>query len=94
MTEIELLKRMRLAIRDDMPPTVAGINFETSPKLMAVGREDVSRARLAEAHWNAIAILAEAKRVPGKGCYLWRLGVRNTETTFDFGKRCSGVVLN
>lgn len=34
---------------------------------MEVGREDLSLARLAEAHWDAVAILAEAGREPERG---------------------------
>jgi hypothetical protein len=33
---------------------------------MEVGREDLSLAKLAEAHWDAVAILAEAGRVPAE----------------------------
>jgi alkylation response protein AidB-like acyl-CoA dehydrogenase len=36
-------------------------------QLMAIGREDLSLARLAEAHWDAVAILAEAGREPEAG---------------------------
>ena len=34
---------------------------------MEIGREDLSLARLAEAHWDAVAILAEAGRSPASG---------------------------
>ena len=34
---------------------------------MEIGREDLSLAKLAEAHWDAVAILAEASRLPVPG---------------------------
>jgi alkylation response protein AidB-like acyl-CoA dehydrogenase len=48
-----------------MPLPGAGNTVERHRRLMEVGRENLSLARLAEAHWDAIAILAEAGREPG-----------------------------
>lgn len=45
-----------------MPLPGAGHTSERHRRLMEIGREDLSLARLAEAHWDAVAILAEAGR--------------------------------
>jgi alkylation response protein AidB-like acyl-CoA dehydrogenase len=45
-----------------MPLPGAGQTSERHRRLMEVGRENLSLARLAEAHWDAVAILAEAGR--------------------------------
>ncbi len=47
-----------------MPLPGAGETACRHRRLMAVGRIDLSLARLAEAHWDAVAILAEAGRTP------------------------------
>ncbi len=58
--------RQRLAaIRDEhLPLPGEGATAQRHRRLMEIGREDLSVARLAEAHWDAMAILAEAGRVP------------------------------
>lgn len=58
-------KERLVAIRDEhIPPPGEGATAERLRRLMAVGREDLSVARLAEAHWDAVAILAEAGNSP------------------------------
>jgi alkylation response protein AidB-like acyl-CoA dehydrogenase len=42
----------------------AGQTAERHRRLLEVGREDLSLARLAEAHWDALAILSEAGKKP------------------------------
>jgi len=56
------MARLRSLIADPMPLPGAGHTSERHRRLMEVGREDLSLARLAEAHWDAVAILAEAGR--------------------------------
>jgi alkylation response protein AidB-like acyl-CoA dehydrogenase len=53
---------MRSLIAVPMPLPGAGHTSARHRRLMQVGREDLSLARLAEAHWDAVAILAEAGR--------------------------------
>jgi alkylation response protein AidB-like acyl-CoA dehydrogenase len=55
-----LTERLRDIIAGPMPRPGSGETPTRHLKLMSVAREDVSLARLAEAHWDATAILAEA----------------------------------
>jgi alkylation response protein AidB-like acyl-CoA dehydrogenase len=52
--------RLREIIKDPIPLPGGGQTAKRHRKLMEIGRESVSLARLAEAHWDAVAILAEA----------------------------------
>jgi alkylation response protein AidB-like acyl-CoA dehydrogenase len=52
---------------ETMPLPGGGQTALRHRRLMAVARESLSLARLAEAHWDAIAILAEAGREPEPG---------------------------
>jgi alkylation response protein AidB-like acyl-CoA dehydrogenase len=66
MNASELIARLRSLLGISMPMPVPG-GGETSlrhSRLAAIAREDLSLARLAEAHYDAVAILAEAGRVP------------------------------
>jgi alkylation response protein AidB-like acyl-CoA dehydrogenase len=47
-----------------MPFPGAGKTALRHERLLQIGREDLSLARLAEAHWDAVAILEEAGRKP------------------------------
>lgn len=60
----QLLERLRFLIKDPMPLPGGGDTPSRHRRLMAVGRADLSLARLAEAHWDAVAILCEAGREP------------------------------
>jgi alkylation response protein AidB-like acyl-CoA dehydrogenase len=72
---------------------------------MEIAREDVSLARLAEAHFDAVAILAEASRLPERGAIygVWAsevpghaLRLQSDECGFKISgakKFCSGVGL-
>jgi hypothetical protein len=67
------VKRDALSLRlaeirtEDLPLPGKGNTAERHRRLMAVGREDLSLAKLAEAHWDAVAILADAGRRPVEG---------------------------
>ena len=62
------LKRRLVELRDEQIPIPGrGSTAERHRRLMQVGREDLSLAKLMEAHWDAIAILAEAGRSPVPG---------------------------
>lgn len=73
MTSERLLSRMRELVGEVLPLPGAGNTAGRHQRLMDVGREDLSLARLAEAHWDAIAILSEAgrKSVPGAFYGVW-----------------------
>ncbi len=63
---------------------------------MEVGREDLSLARLAEAHWDAVAILAEAGRpsIPGTLYGVWASEIPGKALSmepFDGGYRITGT---
>jgi hypothetical protein len=60
----ELETSLRSLITEEIPLPGAGKTQQRHRRLAAVGREDLSLARLAEAHWDAVAILAEAGRKP------------------------------
>jgi hypothetical protein len=62
MTRDELLARLRDVMREDLPLPGGGQTALRHMRLMELGREDLSLARLAEAHFDALAILAEAGR--------------------------------
>ena len=51
----------------DLPLPGGGQTPLRHRRLLATGRENLSLARLAEAHWDAVAILAEAGREPHPG---------------------------
>ena len=59
---MQLLSRMRELVEEALPLPGAGDTAGRHRRLMAIGQEDLSLARLAEAHWDAVAILAEAGR--------------------------------
>jgi len=64
MTGVELIARLRELDAEPIPLPARGDTAQRHERLMSVGREDLSLARLAEAHWDAVAILAEADRDP------------------------------
>ena len=67
MTTESLLERLRALAAEALPLPGAGDTAGRHRRLFEVGREDLSLAKLAEAHWDAVAILAEAGRAPAPG---------------------------
>ena len=67
MTGPELIAALRSTIDLDMPLPGKGATPERHRQLMELGRRNLSLARLGEAHWDAVAILAEAGRNPIPG---------------------------
>jgi alkylation response protein AidB-like acyl-CoA dehydrogenase len=59
-----LLNALRSLAEENLPLPGAGETARRHRRLFEVGREDLSLARLAEAHWDAVAILAETGRAP------------------------------
>jgi hypothetical protein len=64
MTGEQLASQLRASLDKAMPLPGGGETAARHSRLMEIGREDLSLARLAEAHWDAVAILAEAGRTP------------------------------
>jgi alkylation response protein AidB-like acyl-CoA dehydrogenase len=62
LTRSQIVERLRESVRNPLPLPGAGQTALRHGRLMDVGREDLSLARLVEAHWDAVAILAEAGR--------------------------------
>ena len=73
MTAEELKQRLVSISSECIPLPGRGETPRRHRRLMDVGREDLSLARLAEAHWDAVAILAEAgkKSEPGVLYGVW-----------------------
>lgn len=67
MTADSLLARLREVCGETLPLPAGGETATRHARLTELGREDLSLARLAEAHFDAVAILAEAGRVPEPG---------------------------
>lgn len=60
MTAPELFARFTEVCREAIPAPGSGRTPERHSRIFAAGREDLSLAKLAEAHWDAVAILQEA----------------------------------
>jgi alkylation response protein AidB-like acyl-CoA dehydrogenase len=67
MNAERLAERLKQIVVEQLPLPGAGNTAERHSRLMQIGREDLSLAKLAEAHWDAVAILAEAGRQPTRG---------------------------
>ncbi len=67
MTGEQLIVELRSTLSLGMPLPGSGKTALRHRQLMEIGRESLSLARLAEAHWDAVAILAEAGRLPESG---------------------------
>jgi hypothetical protein len=67
MKSPQLISRLRSLVTEELPLPGAGATPLRHQRLMEIGREDLTLARLAEAHWDAVAILAEAGRRPQPG---------------------------
>ncbi len=64
---MKLMEELRQLLTQPMPLPGGGYTAERHAVLMEAGRRDLSLARLAEAHWDAVAILAEAGRTAVEG---------------------------
>ncbi len=64
MSAPELVAQLRASLNDGMPLPGAGQTALRHQRLLDIARHDLSLARLAEAHWDAVAILREAGRTP------------------------------
>jgi len=68
MLNIDKLDVLRSLLKDSLPLPGTGSTAQRHRRLFDIGRADLSLARLAEAHWDAVAILAESGRKPEPGC--------------------------
>jgi alkylation response protein AidB-like acyl-CoA dehydrogenase len=105
MTGEQIITRLRSTLSRGMPLPGAGQTAIRHRRLMELGRENLSLARLAEAHWDAVAILAEAGREPEPAAIygVWAseipgqeltLASRNGSLTISGTKRfCTGAGL-
>jgi hypothetical protein len=96
-----LATRLRELVVEQLPLPGTGNTAERHFRLMQIGREDLSLAKLAEAHWDAVSILAEAGRpaepgalygvwaseIPGKALRL----EKEKRDTKSMAERCSVV---
>jgi hypothetical protein len=64
VTGAELSVRLRASIGEMVPLPGRGQTAARHKRFMEMGREDLSLARLAEGHCDAVAILAEAGHIP------------------------------
>jgi hypothetical protein len=64
MNANEFTQRLAEIPKEALPLPGRGNTAERHRRLFEIGREDLSLAKLAEAHWDAIAILAENGREP------------------------------
>ena len=62
MTARELKARLVAIVSQEVPLPGGGRTPERLRRLAETAREDLSLAKLAEAHWDAVAILVEAGR--------------------------------
>ena len=86
MSGEELSARLRASLDETMPLPGSGQTVARHRRLMEIGRrEDLSLARLAEAHWDAVAILAEAGRAPEPGALyaVWASEIPNEPLSLD-----------
>jgi len=67
MTAEALRARVREVCCESLPLPGGGETAKRHVRLMELGRENLSLARLAEAHFDAVAILTAAGRVPQQG---------------------------
>jgi hypothetical protein len=66
VTSKELIARFHSLSRNHLPRPGAGATAERHQTIFDAGREDLSLAKLIEAHWDATAILGEAGMVPAQ----------------------------
>jgi hypothetical protein len=90
-----LQDRLTEIVSQHLPIPASGRTSERHRILAETAREDVSLAKLAEAHWDAMAILAEAERkpIPDKLYAVWASEIPDKGlqiTPSPYGVRLSG----
>ena len=89
---MNLADRLDQIRRETLPLPGSGSTPERHRRLFAIGRENLTLAKLAEAHWDAHAILAEAGHMPEPGVLyaVWASEAPGKAVTLD-GTRLSGT---
>ena len=92
MTAQELNTRFAALCNEALARPGAGNTAERHRRIYDVGREDLSLVKLIEAHWDAIAILQEAGRVPAQNARyaVWASEIPGKPIQF-FNDQLSGV---
>ena len=96
-----MAERFRVLARTHLQPPGAGATAARHQAIFDAGREDLSLAKLAEAHWDAVAILEEAGRqaVPDATYAVWASEIPGKPLLFQNGtlqgtkEFCSGAPL-
>jgi alkylation response protein AidB-like acyl-CoA dehydrogenase len=85
MTSTHLRQRLATLCAEPVPLPGQGETPARLLRLLEVGREDLTLAKLAEAHWDAVAILAEAGRKPLSGAIyaVWAAEVPGASLTLS-----------
>ena len=101
MTTTEIIARFGELCQEALPLPGAGNTADRHRRIFAAGREDLSLAKLAEAHWDAVAILRESGRPPVVGAKyaVWASEIPGKPMRFEDGclsgtkEFCSGAGL-
>ena len=94
MTVAEKLRTLHRQGRLTLPHPGSGATAERHSALMQLGREDLTLARLAEAHVDAIAILAEAGKSPAPGALYGVWAAESPHQALSLAKEGSGFLLS
>jgi alkylation response protein AidB-like acyl-CoA dehydrogenase len=89
-----LAERLKQIAVEHLPFPGSGKTAERHSRLMQIGREDLSLAKLAEAHWDAVSILAESGRnsAPGALYAVWASEIPGKALHLE--KTASGFQIN
>lgn len=101
MTAPEIIARFSELCREELPSPGDGNTAARHARIFAAGREDLSLAKLAEAHWDGVAILREGGREPAAGAKyaVWASEIPGKAMQFAEGRLsgtkdfCSGAGL-
>ncbi len=87
MTAAQLESRFATLCQEDLPLPGGGNTAHRHRRIFAIGREDLSLAKLAEAHWDAVAILREAglQPAPDARYAVWASEIAGQELQFGSG---------
>jgi hypothetical protein len=85
MTRDDLIARFFDLCRKDLPSPGSGDTPQRHQRIFEAGREDLSLAKLAEAHWDAVGILREARCEPAAGARyaVWASEIPGHELRLD-----------
>ena len=93
MNQSQLISRLRSLVAEELPVPGAGATALRHQRLMEVGREDLTLGRLAEAHWDAVAILSEAGRRPDPGRLYAVWASEKPGKSLELGENTTGMTV-